>query len=402
MKMPTVQLRDQTVGDLLPNTKGTTLLATVEGTCVMCPDPVLIGAQIVPKNDGWMHRSCAPGQDDVQRAPARSKPRAKPKAQTSNMLEVLGRVEAAASNMLETREAPAAEPALPAEEAATTAGELVTVIPENPDGMVIRDLDEDTYHAHPTSLSSTGAKTILVAPALFDHERRNPVTKRVYDFGSLAHKEVLGVGPKVVYVQKVDRKGVKCDAGDYMTKSAQEHAVEIRQSGALPMLRKEHDIVRAMAAKLTEHPLAMRLLAKGESEVSGFAIDKESGVLRRGRTDVLRKRVIVDYKTSVTADPKALRKVAHSNGWYMQAPFYVDLFRDLGWDIEHFYFIAQMKTAPYLVSVVELDQDSMGYGRLRNALALDLFRECTETGLWPGFPTEEKPATIRIPDWTLR
>ena len=53
-----------------------------------------------------------------------------------------------------------------------------------PSGLV-HGMPEDEYHAHPTSLSVSGAKTLLKSPARFQWERQNPVYKDVFDFGSV-------------------------------------------------------------------------------------------------------------------------------------------------------------------------------------------------------------------------
>jgi hypothetical protein len=274
-------------------------------------------------------------------------------------------------------------------------------IPADPTGLHY-DLDEQTYHAHIGSLSSTGAKLIRKAPALFRHEQEHPVVKRVFDYGSAAHKYALGIGPKIVHVQRTMKDGTKVDADDMRAPSTREHADEIRANGDLPMLAKEHAEVQAMAAKITTHELARNLLMKGEPEVSAFAADEATGVMRRGRVDWLRKRVIVDYKTATSADPRALRRVALDHGWYQQAPWYVDLLRDLGRDIDSMYFICQEKKAPYLVSVVRLDYRAEQLGRDHNREALERFRDCSESGLWPGYRADEtKHVTLTLPGFAF-
>src|SRR5690606_36787791 len=62
------------------------------------------------------------------------------------------------------------------------------------------DLPEHIYHADPVpggSLPSTGAWLLLECPARFRYEHAHPPVPRPHvDFGTAAHKLVLGVGPE--------------------------------------------------------------------------------------------------------------------------------------------------------------------------------------------------------------
>ena len=44
-----------------------------------------------------------------------------------------------------------------------------------------------------------------------------------------------------------------------------------------------------------------------------------------------------------------------------------------------------MKDPPYLVNIAELDDDAIRAGRARLRDACEIFRDCTETGIWPGY-----------------
>ena len=74
----------------------------------------------------------------------------------------------------------------------------------------IYDMPAETYHADPVpagSLSSTGARRILPpgCPALFRYEQQNGTGHRPeFDFGTAAHKLVLGVGPKLKRINAKD------------------------------------------------------------------------------------------------------------------------------------------------------------------------------------------------------
>lgn len=157
---------------------------------------------------------------------------------------------------------------------------------------------EDAYHRDPVpggSLSVSGAKRLLPpsCPALFAWEREHGrPEKRAYDFGHAAHAKVLGVGAPIVVVQKTAKDGTKSDAGDYNTKSSQEHRDAIYEAGHTPLLASELAQVEGMAEALLRHPIASALFdpAHGKPEQSLFRQDGPAEVWLRSRLDWLLSR----------------------------------------------------------------------------------------------------------------
>lgn len=254
------------------------------------------------------------------------------------------------------------------------------------------DVPEADYHADQTSLSVSGAKLMLKAPALFRWQQDHPVHKDVFDFGSAAHRLVLGVGQDIASVA----------APDWRTKVAQERRDALRENGFIPLLQKDYDRVVAMAYELKQHRLAMRLLSDGKAEVSAYAEHEPTGVTRRGRFDWLGTTILSDYKTAATAEPAAFVRAAVNYGYHMQHAWYLDLARDLGHPAKAFAFIVQEKEPPYLVTVIELPPELVDVGRARNTRALERFRDCTETDRWPGYVPDDQFAQPDAPSWALR
>ena len=262
---------------------------------------------------------------------------------------------------------------------------------------VIEDLDERIYHAHP-ALSASGAKRLLPpnCPALFKHDRDNGgrPNKRAFDVGHAAHKAVLGAGMDVVVVHKTTRDKQSVPADDYQTKSAQEHRDAIYAEGKVPLLHWELRQVEEMERALRLHPIASKLLApdSGRPEVSVFWRDDARGLDRRARFDWLTnpspngRLVIPDYKTTNSAEPRAFSRSIFNFGYDIQAVFYSDAIyaAELA-ELVEFLFIAQETTPPYLITVHELDDNALMVGRKRVDEACAVFRECTETGIWPGY-----------------
>ena len=259
-------------------------------------------------------------------------------------------------------------------------------------------LDEATYHADKASLSVSGAKKLLPpsCPAKFFHDREHgQAPKAEFDFGHAAHSAVLGAGPVMRIV----------DAEDWRTKAAREQRDEIRAAGEVPVLRAEAEQVAGMASAIKAHPIASALLDRdhGKPEQSGYWHDADHDVLRRFRLDWLPEtnggRLIVsDYKTAISAEPGAIRKAVANYGYYMQHAWYVDGLHalEVAEDIA-FVFIFQEKTAPYLVTVAELDAEAILLGRKRNDQALQVYAECTATNTWPPYSSEVE--LISLPAW---
>lgn len=258
----------------------------------------------------------------------------------------------------------------------------------------VYDMPEDEYHAHP-ALSSSGARRLLPpsCPALFQHEREAGAGhKREFDFGHAAHMVVLGAGPELHVV----------DAANYQTKAAREDRDAAYSRGEIPLLAAEFDTVQAMAAALRRHPRAAEVLTPGgAAEQSLFWTDRETGVPCRARLDYLTHR-IVDYKTTTNVSPGHISKAVDSWGYHCQADFYLSgaIELDLVAPDAEFLFVFQAKTAPYLVTVVELDDVALKIGHERNQVAREIFRECSETGVWPSYSDEIE--VISLPAYSAR
>lgn len=265
------------------------------------------------------------------------------------------------------------------------------------------DLDADQYHADPTphgSLSSTWARKLMepAGPAKFRHQQDNPQpVKKVFEFGHAAHSIVLGDGPQIAQIPDE----LLAANGAASTKAAKEFMDEARDNGQIPLKAAEYRQVHDMAAAIAAHDEASKLLASKnlQPEVSAFRVDPVTGVWLRARFDAVSPAGIIDYKTTVDADPHLFaRKTAHELGYHQQDAWYRDTAAALGITEKPLKFILQQKTAPYLVSVVELDQTYVDIGRARNRAAIDLYHRCIETNTWPGYEGVE---LVGPPQWLI-
>lgn len=258
---------------------------------------------------------------------------------------------------------------------------------------VVDGMSDVEYHADPVeggSLSSTGARAILKSPARFTWDREHRVEKTTFDVGHAAHAKVLGIGsPVIVYPDEH-----LTPSGNVSTKGATTlWAAEQRAAGLVPVTPDQMADVDAMAEAVLAHTEARALLERpGKSEQSLFAPDPQTGVWLRARIDRLDDKgpgrtFADDLKTTTDASPREFARTAARYGYDLQAEFYRHALRlARGDDDIAFLFIAVEKTAPYLVSVVELVEDfiTTGHDRMRRAIAT--YKRCRDADEWPGYP----------------
>ncbi len=267
-------------------------------------------------------------------------------------------------------------------------------------------IPEDSYHADPVpggSLSSTGArKLIQTCPAEFWHWKNNrQPPKKELDFGTAVHTLVLGEGPDVVEI----------DADAYTTKAARESRDAVRAEGKIPLLRAEYAKAHEMAKAVHRNKLAHALFGSHTGrlvEQTMVWVDPETGVTCRGRVDSMgrpsryRRTLIADYKTARSVAPDAVAKAIHDYGLHQQAAWYLEGARQLGWAEASagFVFVFQQKEPPYLVTPVELDNEALLWGQRLNRTALRVYRQCWESGRWPGY--SDGLTTVSLPAWAVR
>jgi len=271
---------------------------------------------------------------------------------------------------------------------------MTTALTEIPaeDG-IYADLPDELYHADPNSLSSSGARRILkTSPRKFHLEQR--VEKREWDVGHVVHKIILGKGSEIVVLDPAvhgltaDKKPAKNYRSTTMWQEAEAAA---REAGAVPINVADYETATAMAAAVHDHDHAAALLSHGDPEISGYWTDPATGARLRWRADWLHpgrtRLIIVDYKTTKNAEPRAFWKSVSEYGYHQQDAWYRDGVIACGIDDDPlFLFIAQEKEYPYEVTVHESKPADIERARGLNRKAIDLWARCHQTGEWPGYP----------------
>lgn len=275
-----------------------------------------------------------------------------------------------------------------------TAAVEVDAAPEVQPGLY--DIDAELYHSDPIpggSLSSTGARTLVSqCPAKFWHSLHHPEPyKAAFDFGTAAHKVVLGEGPELVLV----------DAPRWDTNVVKARVAEIRAAGNIPLKRPDLERVHDMATVLSRSDEAADLLAPGSGVAERSLFWKAGNVWCRARVDWLRPDDFVDYKSCRSAHPDAIQKAVLDHGyhvqdyWYRRGAIALDLISPRAPS----HFIFQEKEPPYVVTVARLDLwHPIAYQASERALFL--YESCRAANQWPAYTTET--TYISPPAWLER
>lgn len=135
-------------------------------------------------------------------------------------------------------------------------------------------------------------------------------------------------------------------------------------------------------------PFVAKLL-QGEHEKPMFWVDELTGETCKIRLDVLSeidgRPLIVDYKSAADASTEGFMRHAINYGYDFQAAMYCDGVEKVTGQKPIFVFIAQEKTAPYAVNILQADDLFLkrGYDIFRELLGI--YHECKTSGNWYGY-----------------
>ena len=240
-------------------------------------------------------------------------------------------------------------------------------------------LHNNHYHGIKAWIGSTSLKTLAKKPpAQYKWDTENQTHKDYFDFGNVAHSVIL---------ENNTGSLVEVKADNWMTKAAKEARTEARANGGIPLLSKEVRKIHQMRDAIMTNADAANLLTGHVAERSYFATI--NGVQVKCRPDLFHAftGTIGDLKTVTSADPKEFRRTAYNMGYHQSAAHYQDVVKAVTGFNPRFAFLLIEKEAPFLSSVVELDEEYLEWGRVENERAKRIWQECTESGNWPGYPT---------------
>lgn len=157
----------------------------------------------------------------------------------------------------------------------------------------------------------------------------------------------------------------------------------------------------AMVNSIAANRTAMAMLSGNKYQVPIVWVDEETGVECKALLDSVTPNVtITDLKTTQNADWREFSRSCANYAYYMQAAFYVDAYKAATGEELPYTFIAVESNAPYGVGLYRLDDVAIEAGRQRYREALKLYKACTDSGTWCGYPDHLQ--VLEMPSWVVR
>lgn len=277
------------------------------------------------------------------------------------------------------------------------------------------DVAAEAYHADPCPepslsasliremLARTPAHAAAIHPRITVQDVDDGEPKRVTRAmirGTVAHRLLIGRGADFI---KADFKDWRSDKAKTVRKNAEKY-------GKIPVLVEDATVaeraVKAAREQLADFPGCEHAFRRGKGEVVNVWQD-EAGIWGRCMMDWLDVAedgsavTVYDYKTTDrSASPESMRSKAANDALQIQAAWYE---RGLLARFPHaagritFRFVVQEMTAPYMLSVAELDNAFMTIGRKQVAAAVDLWSQSLRSGNFPGYA--RRIAVLECPPW---
>ena len=278
---------------------------------------------------------------------------------------------------------------------------------------IFADIAMSDYHEQLTigpSISSSGLRTIESQSAAhyFAGSYLNPDAEKVdttpFRIGKASHSLLLGdeVFEEHFAISPYD---------EFRTNEAKAWRDAANEAGLVVLKKAEYARILQMRDVLMREPLIRDGLLDGEAERSIVWRDEETGVWLKARPDVLPKAGwVVDYKTCVSAHPRAVERSIWDYGYHMQLALVAEGMAALGLEVPHAYaLVFQEKTAPYAVTIQEIPVEAIWAGAKQNRTAIRRFAQCLSEGVWPAYGEGrdiqtpqfilDRCAGIQTPDW---
>ena len=168
----------------------------------------------------------------------------------------------------------------------------------------------------------------------------------------------------------------------------------------------DYEKAQKMAEKAMCEPLVRKLL-EGKREEPFFWVDDLTGETCKIRVDVILelggRPIVVDYKTTMDASTDAFMRSAINYGYDFQAAMYAEGIKQTIGQQAIFVFIAQEKTEPYAVNIMQANEEMMqrGYDIFRELIGV--YHECKTTGNWYGYLGELNAInSLGLPAWMVK
>lgn len=262
---------------------------------------------------------------------------------------------------------------------------------DDPQPGIYDGVPAETYHALDL-ISASGLATLdAECPALYRAERDAPdEPDSRCDIGTAAH--LIYLEPEAFTL-----KVAPLSFDSYQSKQAREQRDAARDEGKTPLRWKDYETVLAMREALIRQ--VGNLFVGGVAERTYIWRDPRAGVLCKARADYVRPELLIDYKTSSSANPRAFRSRVWDNGHHIQCWLYLFAHELLTGESASWRWIVQSTKAPYLVTAHKPTPGLIGWAEQQGRAALQQYAICLQRGSWPGYGDTVFP--VELPSWAM-
>ncbi len=236
----------------------------------------------------------------------------------------------------------------------------------------------EVYH-HPScpGISSTTIKAIA-GHSLVHFKKQKHVDKNAFRFGNAFHTFVNEPAKfHDLYQVTYGRKDL-CD----ITK--------------IQLSYEDFQTIQAMNTKLKIHPDAGPLYSHAQHELTYFATDEETGLLKKCRVDAIKNGIISDLKSCEDASENSFKRDAAKWLYRISAAYYLEIVSQvLGEQLSTFNLIACEKTDPHEINVFKVTDRSLAkaHEEIREALNVIKLNRDHENA-WAGYKLGIKEISI--------
>lgn len=172
---------------------------------------------------------------------------------------------------------------------------------------------------------------------------------------------------------------------------------QIQQDKAVAIDQEDWDTVQRMADSARKNAMLMGLLARPNGKANSMlgAIecklegrDEEyPNVGLKGRPDFIGDNFILDLKSmGDVPSPRQFKKTVWQYRYDMQAVVYLELARQNGMNISHFYFACVEKKKPNSIAIYEIHKDDIAKTYKEYRSLMKLLSCCVKNDHWMGLP----------------
>ena len=162
---------------------------------------------------------------------------------------------------------------------------------------------------------------------------------------------------------------------------------------------KEYDKVLRMREVIMSNGSYADIITNGEPEISIYCVI--DGVPVKVRLDYVSPQGdIIDYKTTVSANPERFGRQAHDLGYWCKMALQHDCFKlAYGRAPNKTSLLAQEKEPPFLVLRHNLTPGQLAVGRMQYRTGIQLFAACRAANVWPSYANGKSEIDLETPPY---